>query len=696
MNVLTRPSSKFYELVPSSSGPKASGTVIFHKRILIGRLDHCDLTISDYSVSPIHAVVEILSNGGRVYDMNSEKGTKINGHKIICQDIKVGDKISFGKQDFIFKEYNKSNSLPPFLDALRPENREFYEKQKTATFSTSKAMPSRPRPTLPKEPPDLDQVSSGFEIDPKQIITDDSGEGAPYIAYPLAKDPKAEFSEYIFEDADDIYPIFKWSIEETAAEVIILHHNRILSVDYLPASKQAYHIKGLRKSNEDVEFPYLGRKQSMPFIEVGNGEVFVVDSLGYEGKLISDDVLESKDFKEKPIRVPVALRPQDILKLQQGNLQVFVRNTQAPPKIKPAPLLRRDNDSRKYFFIISILFILLMGLFSNVVINKEIEKEKQPERVATILYNRKKFTYKEPKIATPKKIKAVPRTPTKPKLSKPRPTPVKKTSPKSTPRPSKKIVKRSPVKRVSKIPAKSKVKKKGRPAKNIAKRNAAKKVGGRKSSRSSRTRRSSRPTKSKGHVDAYRPSHKFSGSLSKLLAKGGKVSGVQSEQISDADIGIGGAELGGSSKNIKRTKVAKNIGLLEGATTSKLDQTKGTEGLVNKKNIAVAGIPSRTVVLGDYDASVVSQILRQYLSQFRYCYQQELNRGSSISGMIYLHFNIGASGSVSKAGVAKKSDLPAVVEKCVVNVLRGIKFPPPLGGGVVAIRQPMSFEPRMN
>ena len=704
----SRRESNFYELVSTSANLRTSGTVIFQKRVLVGKLDNCDLTISHPSISAIHAVIEISTTGGRVYDMNSREGTHVNGQKVVCRDIKVGDRISFGGQSFIFKKYNRSEEFPPPLQEDEPKEKSSHK---------LRSIPPSPSqgPALPKESPISREDQSRFAIDPTQIIRDDSSEGTPYISYPLAKDPNAEFSEYIFEDSDNIYPIFKWSIEKTAAEVIILHEDQIFSVDYLSSKNKAYHIKGLGKSHENIEFPYLGKNQSIPFIEVNNGQVFVIDSLGYEATLISSEIGSPEDFKEKSVNIPITLAPQDILKLQKNGLQIFVRNTPAPPEIKPAPLFRRNNESLKYFFIIAILFILLLGLFSNVIINKEIAKEKRPDRVATILYSRKKFIAKKPRISKPKKIKKQSQTPVKPKAKaklSPKPKKVAKPTPKVSSSKPKKVLKPAPkvatpkprkVAKPTPRVATSKPKKVAKPTpvkQKIKKIVTPPKISGRKRKSPTprkRVQRSARSSKSRGHVDAYRPSYKFKGTLSKLLAKGGKVSGVKGQRNSDSTLGVGGPQLGGGSINsVQRAKVAKNIGSLEGGVVGKLDQSQGTEGLVDKKSIAFAGIPSRTVVLGNYDASIVAQILREYLEQFRYCYQKELSKSNKVfSGLIRLYFNIGASGRVSKAGVAK-SDLPPTVERCVVNVLEGIKFPPPLGGGVVSIRQPMNFKAKMN
>ena len=115
---------------------------------------------------------------------------------------------------------------------------------------------------------------------------------------------------------------------------------------------------------------------------------------------------------------------------------------------------------------------------------------------------------------------------------------------------------------------------------------------------------------------------------------------------------------------------------------------------MDKRGIITAGLPGETVVLlGSMDPDIIRRILMEHLSQFRYCYQKELNTApESFSGVINLVFSIGASGHVTKAGLGGGSDdLPSVVNNCVLDVLRGIKFPEPKGGGIVEVRQPMNF-----
>ena len=104
-----------------------------------------------------------------------------------------------------------------------------------------------------------------------------------------------------------------------------------------------------------------------------------------------------------------------------------------------------------------------------------------------------------------------------------------------------------------------------------------------------------------------------------------------------------------------------------------------------------------TLVFGSMDPDVIRRRLMEFLPQFRSCYQRELqSTGNLINGLIKLNFIIGSSGHVVKSGLTNKSSstLPRGVSRCVLNVLNGISFPEPRGGGRVEVNQPMNFQPK--
>ncbi|MCR9204859.1 MAG: AgmX/PglI C-terminal domain-containing protein, partial [Halobacteriovoraceae bacterium] len=231
--------------------------------------------------------------------------------------------------------------------------------------------------------------------------------------------------------------------------------------------------------------------------------------------------------------------------------------------------------------------------------------------------------------------------------------------------------------------------------KNIVRPTTAKKAGGKRGSRNVK-KASSAITKSKGSVDTYK-SFDFKSTVSSLISKGGSTKTAKAVAAdasgSTSNTSISDANPGAT---LKTAKVSKNTGSLSGVASGKLDTAKGVEGLVNKKSIYTAGLPYKTVIVGGIDPDVIRQILIENIPRFRYCYQKVLDRSkAAFNGIVRLNFIIGASGHVTKAGVDSISSLPSTVKGCVVNVLRKISFPPPMGGGVVEVNQPMNFYPRV-
>jgi hypothetical protein len=124
------------------------------------------------------------------------------------------------------------------------------------------------------------------------------------------------------------------------------------------------------------------------------------------------------------------------------------------------------------------------------------------------------------------------------------------------------------------------------------------------------------------------------------------------------------------------------------------DRSSTAKGLANKKGFETAFVSSDTVVLGSIEPEVLRRILQEYLPQFKFCYQQELQETSEkIKGIVDLNFRIEGDGKVSivniKAQNAKFSDKGI---KCMGNILHMIDFPKPKGGGLVDVRQPLNFQ----
>lgn len=656
MDLETKKSNSLFEIRPTTGLSKSPGGVFPNGRVLLGRSESCDLIANHESVSAIHAVLEIFSDRAVIYDMNSTNGTFVNNEKIVTRDLRPGDRFKLADVEYVLLKYvPASASLPPVLESLEP----------SAGVASVRAPQEK---SLPKAAPTVtDQI--------------------PTVVYPLAADPKAEFSEYIFEDKAQIYPIFRYEASKQAVEVIILFKDQIYSVDYLPEGKSTYYLSGWWTSEQEVELPYFGKAEKVPFVDVKGNSATVHTLPGFGVFFLSD---RKKDTGH--VGSTIDLNGQDLVRFQKNDIQIFVRNVAAPPKIAAAPILKRDPEFQKYLILL-LLFVSAISVGFNMVEIPEDEKKEElaPERIARILYKQPlTFTKTEPvekKVEVPKKAAALPDAPkVKPDDQKPEVVTTKDQAKKPDPgdrkAQEKKVVKQGtePIKK---------------PSTKIAANPAASKNNNNSQNKAAATAFSTANLQTKGPVDVYR-SADFSSTVSTMVAKGGTLSGVKTRGATGA---AGGSDLTGAvtgvstgSGSIKTAQIATNQGSLVGAAEGVLDNSKGSGGLSSKKTIYTAGIPSETVVLGSMDPDIIRRILLDHVPQFRFCYQKELERaGAEVSGAVILDFTIGATGHVTQAGLAEASALPTDVKKCVVGVLKGITFPAPLGGGKVGVKQPMNF-----
>lgn len=216
---------KKLELSPVKSKNKKA-MLLKKRRMLVGSTSPCDLIIKDSEVDPVHAVLEISGNTVKIYDMNSSSGVFVNDKKVLVAEVSYSDVIKIGSGTFKIKDLNMEDiDLPPILK----------------------------QSSLPKSFIDEEVVSEEFDDTP--------------VVYPLGKSPEAEFSEYIFEDENNLFPIFQYYKSKISVEVIILFGNKILSIDYLPYNKGEYFLSGKSSTKNSIEFSYLGLKDKVPFFK---------------------------------------------------------------------------------------------------------------------------------------------------------------------------------------------------------------------------------------------------------------------------------------------------------------------------------------------------------------------------------------------------------------------------------------------
>jgi len=93
---------------------------------------------------------------------------------------------------------------------------------------------------------------------------------------------------------------------------------------------------------------------------------------------------------------------------------------------------------------------------------------------------------------------------------------------------------------------------------------------------------------------------------------------------------------------------------------------------------------------GDLDKAIIRRYIKRNISKIQYCYEKELLAKSNLSGTVQTQFFITPNGNVAQS---TGSGVDTEVANCVANVIRGIEFPKPKGGGGVQVNYPFTFRP---
>ena len=310
--------------------------------MIIGSTEACDILIKDSSVSTIHAVIEKKNGVIKIYDMDSENGTIVNGKRINVSVVGVGDLIVFG--DYGVK-LDLSSSMPPVLSI--EDNVEL---------------------TLPPEKPPV----FSKRVDRQDNNQPEKG-SYDLHEYPLSKLKNAEFSRYIFEDADEVQDIFHFDNYKEAVEFIILKGQEILSIDYRELTKKPLFLCGKGSSADTVEFPYLGKDQKILTVNSSESACELLTLDGFNLVSISDSEVQSSSPKSTEV---VPLEKDAIFCLKHDDIRVFIRRTDAPPEVITESFLKNDPILWKYLsgvIGVVLLFLLVVGIFE--VDKEELEKE---------------------------------------------------------------------------------------------------------------------------------------------------------------------------------------------------------------------------------------------------------------------------------------------------------------------------------
>jgi hypothetical protein len=93
---------------------------------------------------------------------------------------------------------------------------------------------------------------------------------------------------------------------------------------------------------------------------------------------------------------------------------------------------------------------------------------------------------------------------------------------------------------------------------------------------------------------------------------------------------------------------------------------------------------------GDLDKAIIRRYIKRNIQKIQYCYEKELLAKPGLQGTVSTQFFISPNGNVT---ASNGTGVDPTVASCVADVIHGIEFPKPKGGGGVQVNYPFTFHP---
>ncbi len=95
---------------------------------------------------------------------------------------------------------------------------------------------------------------------------------------------------------------------------------------------------------------------------------------------------------------------------------------------------------------------------------------------------------------------------------------------------------------------------------------------------------------------------------------------------------------------------------------------------------------------GDLERAEIEVVIKQRMGLIRRCYTRELRRNPNLQGTVKVTFVIATNGWVKYAAVRRSDLANQVVEECILDEMRKLRFPEPEGEGTVIVTYPFAFK----
>jgi len=84
--------------------------------------------------------------------------------------------------------------------------------------------------------------------------------------------------------------------------------------------------------------------------------------------------------------------------------------------------------------------------------------------------------------------------------------------------------------------------------------------------------------------------------------------------------------------------------------------------------------------------------MRARFPELRACYEAGLKRNAKLEGRVVFWFVLSPDGDLYESRIDATTMGDVEFQRCTLDLVRSLKFPPPFGGGMVTVSYPISFD----
>ena len=650
-------------------------------------------------VSPTHARIEKRGSEFLICDLGSERGTFKNLDKILEAQLQHGDTITLGEFSMEFGLEEEVEAPGPLESDLKEKisKTNVDQKQDEGLQTSDSSLLGGQQEEFFKKEVSAENLESGS----KETI---SGEDEGLSSLSSSKNISTFAPPSSYKGVDE----FVKPSKGPTVEVLVAWRERIISAHHF--SKNCSVVVGI-DPNCDVVVPLIASNVSKaPLIQISN-QAKISLFPGMEGVLITDR--QSIEFNQlstigRGSGRNLVLKQNEMVRIRLGGgLELIVRYSPQAPK----PVIIPFMDFSSNGFLAVLLALVLSGILMLWVALNRLDKIDRPEeeefRTALIITN--------PPPPPPKVLERVKLS--KPKKTKPSKKEIKKLVKQKKPKKTVKKELKNKIKMDLKKKKRSRVTSKDRKAKEqqkqkkkstgasrvrSAKQSTAKNMGSVKKGGSVKNTnkqgaqmQSEKKLKKSGIFSAFGSGGR-NNRLDQSYGGSGELAGLANEASGSAGFAEDrpGKGLGSKFKDTGGYKDGSNVGVTRLNRKRKNSLGGFTNSLGDRKTVTIIPGGGDEEFSGQIDRDGIRRVFIDNQRVLRSCYERELNKNPSLSGIIRLNFDIGQKGrvvgqpSVNWGDSSMKSRSMA---GCILNRLKSWRFPEPPKNEIVNVIYPLAF-----